>query len=447
MNMPIYYYHVIAFLAGFLLDAILGDPYSFPHPVKWMGRLISFLENKYLGPKTETEKMTGEVQEAREESREAPLKAGAASEAKVPWEDTYVPVMGNPEEYDWSQTPVKKTEEKFQEKPEEKPAENPEASLEALREQSRDEQETSPKNDGRENLSEEAKKKRSQGRITVLIVLLCTVAITDVLFVGSYALHPVLGCMIETVMTYQILAAKCLCVESMKVYKALKTSGLREARKAVSMIVGRDTENLDEEGVIRAAVETVAENTSDGVIAPMLYLALGGPILGMAYKAINTMDSMIGYKNERYLDFGRAAAKLDDAVNYVPSRISAWLMIAACHFLGNPFIASEAKRIYLRDRRKHASPNSAQTESACAGALGVRLAGDASYFGKIVHKPFIGDARRKISAQDIPNADRLMYGTAILCLLICLGLMVGVCFAFLGGTTTIEFLNKTIMNS
>ena len=281
----------------------------------------------------------------------------------------------------------------------------------------------------------------------MLIVLLCTVAITDVLFVGSYALHPVLGCMIETVMTYQILAAKCLCVESMKVYKALKIFGLREARKAVSMIVGRDTENLDEEGVIRAAVETVAENTSDGVIAPMLYLALGGPILGMAYKAINTMDSMIGYKNERYLDFGRAAAKLDDAVNYVPSRISAWLMIAACHFLGNPFIASEAKRIYLRDRRKHASPNSAQTESACAGALGVRLAGDASYFGKIMHKPFIGDARRKISAQDIPNADRLMYGTAILCLLIFLGLMVGVCFAFLGGTSTIEFLNQTIMNS
>ena len=174
-------------------------------------------------------------------------------------------------------------------------------------------------------------------------------------------------------MSYQILATKCLKIESMKVYKCLKEEGLEAARKSVSMIVGRDTAVLDEEGVVKATIETVAENTSDGVIAPMIYTAIGGPVLGFLYKAVNTMDSMVGYKNDKYIFFGRAAARLDDFVNYLPARISAYLMIAAAFLGGKSYNVKQAYKIYKRDKRKHASPNSAQTESVCAGALGVRL--------------------------------------------------------------------------
>lgn len=176
-----------------------------------------------------------------------------------------------------------------------------------------------------------------QGIELVLIVIISVVAVTLILLFMAYWLHPVLGVAVECIMTYQILAVKCLKVESMKVYQCLKNGNLEQARKAVSMIVGRDTEHLDEEGVAKAAIETVAENTSDGVIAPMLYLAVGGPILGFLYKAVNTMDSMIGYKNDKYLYFGRAAAKLDDFVNFLPARISACLMIVASFFAGRHF--------------------------------------------------------------------------------------------------------------
>ena len=181
------------------------------------------------------------------------------------------------------------------------------------------------------------------------------------------------------------------------------------------MIVGRDTEHLTEEGVAKAAIETVAENTSDGVIAPMLYTALGGPVLGFLYKAVNTMDSMVGYKNDKYMYFGRCAAKLDDVVNYIPARISALLMIAVSFLPGKAYDGKGAWRIWRRDRRKHASPNSAQTEAVCAGSLGVQLAGDASYFGKIVKKPTIGDAHRPVEYEDIKRANGLLYRTAILC--------------------------------
>lgn len=262
-----------------------------------------------------------------------------------------------------------------------------------------------------------------QGIILVLLVLLATGAVSGGILLLFYYIHPVAGCVVESIMTYQILAIKSLKKESMKVYEKLKTGTLLEARKAVSMIVGRDTEVLDETGVTKAAVETVAENTSDGVIAPMLYLAIGGPFLGFLYKAVNTMDSMIGYKNDRYLYFGRAAAKLDDAANYIPSRISAYLMIAACFFAGREFDGKRAYRIHKRDRRKHASPNAAQTEAVCAGALGIRLAGDASYFGKIVKKPWIGDAIRPVETEDIRRANRLLYLTAIICEVICLGIL------------------------
>lgn len=270
------------------------------------------------------------------------------------------------------------------------------------------------------------KKADSNGRVfrqgieLVLIVIISVVAVTSFLLFMAYWLHPVLGVAVECIMTYQILAVKCLKVESMKVYQCLKNGNLEQARKAVSMIVGRDTEHLDEEGIARAAIETVAENTSDGVIAPMLYLAIGGPVLGFFYKAVNTMDSMVGYKNDKYLYFGRAAAKLDDFVNFLPARISACLMIAASLFAGNHFSGIGAWTIYKRDRKKHASPNSGQTEAACAGALSIRLAGDASYFGKTVKKPYIGEALRGIEYEDIKRVNYLMYITAWLCEGLCL---------------------------
>ena len=276
---------------------------------------------------------------------------------------------------------------------------------------------------GKEKKADSSGKALRQGIELVLIVIISVVAVTSFLLFMAYWLHPVLGVAVECIMTYQILAVKCLKVESMKVYQCLKNGNLGQARKAVSMIVGRDTEHLDEEGIAKAAIETVAENTSDGVIAPMLYLAVGGPILGFLYKAVNTMDSMIGYKNEKYLYFGRAAAKLDDFVNFLPARISACLMIAASFFACSHFSGTGAWTIYKRDRKKHASPNSGQTEAVCAGALSIRLAGDASYFGKIVKKPYIGEAVRVVECEDIKRANHLMYMTAWLCEVLCLLVM------------------------
>ena len=248
------------------------------------------------------------------------------------------------------------------------------------------------------------------GKLLTAAVLLSVSAVSSVVFIAAYFAHPIFGACAEAFMTYQILAAKGLKSESMKVFDRLERDDLSGARKEVSMIVGRDTDNLDAEGVTKAAVETVAENTSDGVVAPMLYCAVGGPVLGLMYKAVNTMDSMIGYKNDKYLYFGRAAAKLDDAANFLPARISAVFMLFSA-FIGG-FDFKNALRIYKRDRLKHSSPNSAHTEAVCAGALGVRLAGDAVYFGKTVKKPFIGEALRKIEPEDIRRANRLMYFTA-----------------------------------
>lgn len=263
-------------------------------------------------------------------------------------------------------------------------------------------------------------KNSRKGTVMVLLVLAVTGSVTFLLWAGAYRMHPLLGVVVESIMTYQILATKCLKTESMKVYDALQKQDLEAARKAVSMIVGRDTQSLDETGIAKAAIETVAENTSDGVIAPMLYTAIGGPMLGFLYKAVNTMDSMVGYKSERYLYFGRTAARLDDAVNYMPARISAVLMIAACFLSGSDYNAKKAWQIYRRDRYQHASPNSAQTEAVCAGALGIRLAGSASYFGKLVEKPYIGDAERAVETEDIKRANHLLYLTAWMSELLCL---------------------------
>ena len=266
-------------------------------------------------------------------------------------------------------------------------------------------------------------KEHRKGAFLVLIVLFSTGICTGVICILAYLFSVKLGFAVESILTCYVLAATSLRRDSLKVYDALARGDLAGARKAVSMIVGRDTDVLDEAGVTRAAVETVAENLSDGVIAPMLYAAIGGPVLGMLYKAVNTMDSMIGYRNDRYRWFGTAAAKLDDAVNYVPARISALLLIVAAAVSGPEYSAGRAYRIWRRDRRKHKSPNAAQPESACAGALGLALAGDAQYFGKVVHKPQIGDPVRPIEPEDIRRANHLMTIASVTGELLCLFVM------------------------
>lgn len=239
-------------------------------------------------------------------------------------------------------------------------------------------------------------------------------------------LHPGVRFALETFWCFQILAGRSLCRESGKVYDRLQEDDLPGARRAVSMIVGRDTESLTGEGVTKAAVETVAENTSDGVTAPLIYMMIGGAPLGFLYKAVNTMDSMLGYKNDRYLYFGRIPAGMDDIFNYIPARITALAMIAAAYLTG--LDGRNAWRIYRRDRKKHASPNAAQTESVCAGALRVQLAGDAVYFGKLYKKELIGDRLRPIEPRDIKRAQRLMYVTALLLLLLCGGMKAALIF-------------------
>ncbi len=258
------------------------------------------------------------------------------------------------------------------------------------------------------------------GRILAFCLPVGTLALTSIVCMGAAALHPLLGLAVQMFWCGQALAAKGLVQESMNVYRELTKPDLPAARTAVSRIVGRDTQALTAEGVTKAAVETVAENASDGVIAPLLYMLLGGAPLALTYKAINTMDSMVGYKNTQYLYFGRAAAKLDDVANYLPSRIAALLWVAAAALTGND--ARSAWRIWRRDRRNHASPNSAQTESACAGALNVQLAGPAYYFGEYYPKPTIGDAVRPIEPEDIRRADRMMYAESLLAL--ALGLVI-----------------------
>ena len=256
-------------------------------------------------------------------------------------------------------------------------------------------------------------KPRFAGICLTLIMCLFWIIMPGLLFhiTGRY-LGLTARFILESFFCYQLLAAKSLCVESMKVCKELKKGDTEGARKAVSMIVGRDTQSLTEEGVTKAAVETVAENASDGVIAPMFYMAIGGVWLMFLYKGINTMDSMLGYKNDKYLYFGRCAAKLDDVANYIPARLSGWLMVAASAFV--KMDVKNAAKIYRRDRRNHASPNSAQTEAAMAGALEVQLAGNAYYFGKLYEKPTIGDGIRPVEVEDIRRSNRLLYATAIL---------------------------------
>ena len=272
---------------------------------------------------------------------------------------------------------------------------------------------------------------KTRGTLLWCLVVSITLIVTAAVTIGAYAIHPYIGIWTEAILTCYILAATSLYKESMAVTKELDKGDLDKARYALSMIVGRDTAVLNEEEVAKAAVETVAENTSDGVIAPLIYSALGGPILGMLYKAVNTMDSMIGYKNEKYENFGRFAAKADDFFNFIPARLSAIFMIVGTFILSlfdKTYSPRAAARIWRRDRLNHKSPNSAQTESVCAGALGLKLGGDHLYKGVMVHKPTIGDELRQTKPADIKRANRLMFATEGVAFVLVLTLLLNILY-------------------
>ncbi len=280
---------------------------------------------------------------------------------------------------------------------------------------------------------------RAAGRVLAFVLPVGTLALTGIILGRLAVVNPVLAYAADVFLCYQALAVSGMMRESRNVYGVLQMKSLDAARKAVSRIVGRETARLNEAGIIRATIETVAENFSDGVVAPLFYMAIGGAPLALAYKAVNTMDSMVGYKNDRYINFGRAAAKLDDAANFVPSRIAAVLLFGAAFVAGDKaeadpisthtgggkpanirerrMIAKRAYLIWRRDSRKHASPNSAQTEAAMAGALGVQLAGPAIYFGKVYDKPFIGDPLRPVEERDILRANHIFLAGSCLAVL------------------------------
>jgi len=263
---------------------------------------------------------------------------------------------------------------------------------------------------------EDEKDERKAGAILWFIVVFTSFIVPYVIIYFAAAINGILAFIIEVIMCYYILATKSLKDESMKVYSSLKNNNLHEAKINLSYIVGRDVERLNESSVAKAAVETLAENTSDGVSAPMLFIMLGGAPLGFMYKAINTLDSMVGYKNEKYINMGRFSAIADDVANYVPARLSAYVMIAAAFIL--KFDYKSAYKIYNRDKYNHKSPNSAHTESVCAGALNIMLGGDNYYGGVLVLKPTIGDNKRDVEVEDIVKANKLMYATSVICLII-----------------------------
>lgn len=264
----------------------------------------------------------------------------------------------------------------------------------------------------RKNLGSGKNRELLGGTATVVLVSGISYFLPFLVLFLAFKIHPFFAGLLETLMCFQILAAGSLKKESMRVYEALKADDILLARKYLSWIVGRDTTNLDKEAIIRASVETVAENTTDGVVAPLIFMAIGGAPLGFLYKAVNTMDSMIGYKNDKYFYFGKVAARLDDVLNFIPARITALLMVLACKMVG--LNSKNALKILIRDGNNHSSPNSGKTEAACAGAIGIRLGGSNYYFGKLVEKPTIGDPLQTVKPTDIIKANKLMYMSSII---------------------------------
>ena len=249
------------------------------------------------------------------------------------------------------------------------------------------------------------------GAFTWLVVATVSFAVPFIALVLLAKVNVWAAFALNTFWSYQIFASKSLKEQSMLVYRYLEAEDLPNSRKYLSWIVGRDTSELDPEEITKAVVETVAENTSDGVTAPMLYMIIMGAPLGMLYKAINTMDSMLGYKNDRYMYFGRIPAKIDDVANFIPARITGLLMCLTAPLIG--LDGRNAYRIYKRDRLKHLSPNSGHLEAACAGAMRIMLGGDSYYFGKLVEKASLGDPDREVRITDIPLSIRMMYASSL----------------------------------
>ncbi|OSB07875.1 cobalamin biosynthesis protein [Paraclostridium bifermentans] len=262
-------------------------------------------------------------------------------------------------------------------------------------------------------------KSKKQLKIGGFLLWTITVGFTALainLILNLLCINNILYVLIASIILYTTLSTKCLADEAKKIYEVLKTGDIEKSRKQLSYIVGRDTTSLNENEIIRATVETVAENTVDGIISPMMYAFIGGPVLAMAYKAINTLDSMVGYKNEKYGDIGFASAKIDDIANFIPARITPFFMMIASFILG--FNSKKSIKIAMRDRKNHKSPNCAYAEGAVAGALEVQLGGTNMYFGEKVYKPTIGDKDRELEAEDILRTNKIMYLTSFIALVI-----------------------------
>ena len=305
--------NLLSIYTGYALDLIIGDPYSFPHPVRYIGKLISIVEKQIR---------------------------------KITSSDKGLKIAGF---FLW------------------------------------------------------------------FIVVGATFGITT-LVLQLFKFNKVAYFIVNTILIYTTLATKCLKDESVKIYKVLKTGDLKKSRIQLSYIVGRDTTNLNEKEIVRATVETVAENTVDGIIAPLFYGFIGGAPLAMAYKAVNTLDSTVGYKNDKYYYLGFASAKIDDIANYIPARLGVILLPLGSLFTGFNF--KDALKIGIRDRKNHKSPNCAFSEGAVAGALGIQLGGTNVYFGKEVYKPTIGDKTREIEIEDIVRTNKIMYSSSIISIII-----------------------------
>ena len=305
--------NLLSIYTGYALDLIIGDPYSFPHPVRYIGKLISIVEKQIR---------------------------------KITSSDKGLKIAGF---FLW------------------------------------------------------------------FIVVGATFGITT-LVLQLFKFNKLAYFIVNTILIYTTLATKCLKDESVKIYKVLKTGDLDKSRIQLSYIVGRDTTNLNEKEIVRATVETVAENTVDGIIAPLFYGFIGGAPLAMSYKAVNTLDSTVGYKNDKYYYLGFASAKIDDIANYIPARLGVILLSLGSLFAGFNF--KNALKIGIRDRKNHKSPNCAFSEGAVAGALGIQLGGTNVYFGKEVYKPTIGDKTREIEIEDIVRTNKIMYSSSIISIII-----------------------------
>jgi len=305
--------NLLSIYTGYALDLIIGDPYSFPHPVRFIGKLISFVEKQ--------------------------IRKIATSDKALKIASFFL----------W------------------------------------------------------------------FVVVGVTLGSTSIVL-RLFQFNKIAYFLVNSILIYTTLATKCLKDESEKIYKVLKTGDLEKSRIQLSYIVGRDTTNLSEKEIVRATVETVAENTVDGIIAPLFYGFIGGAPLAMAYKAINTLDSTVGYKNDKYYYLGFASAKIDDIANYIPARLGVILLSIGSLFVGFNF--KDALKIGIRDRKNHKSPNCAFSEGAVAGALGIQLGGTNVYFGKEVYKPTIGDKKREIEIEDIVRTNKIMYSSSIISIII-----------------------------